>query len=137
MILALLVPVAVYGAKVGWSLDRDAMAEKREKALGWHIVAASVLGCIASAVMIAIVTQDQNSERTGDGCEVGRCTERDPVPAMVDGRYGRQSSDECGKQRATIVGPMSTAGGRSVLYQSGRHARHGAGRELTRTGRRR
>jgi ABC-type Fe3+ transport system permease subunit len=56
MILALLVPVAVYGAKVGWSLDRDAMAEKREKALGWHIVAASVLGCVASAVMIAIVT---------------------------------------------------------------------------------
>jgi hypothetical protein len=56
MIFALLVPVAVYGAKVGWSLAMDAMAEKREKALGWCIVAASVLGSVASAVMIAKVT---------------------------------------------------------------------------------
>ena len=56
MILALLVPVAVYGAKVGWSRNRDAMAEKREKSLGWHIVPASVLGSVASAVMISIVT---------------------------------------------------------------------------------
>jgi hypothetical protein len=56
MIFALLVPVAVYGAKVGWSLARDGVADKRDKAFGWCIVAASVLGCVASAVMIARVT---------------------------------------------------------------------------------
>jgi hypothetical protein len=56
MIFALLVPVAVYGAKVGWALASDATSERRDKALGWSIVAASVLGCVACAVMVAKVT---------------------------------------------------------------------------------
>ena len=56
MIFALLVPVAVYGARVGWALARDAMAGRREKIHDWCIVAASVLGSVASAVMIAKVT---------------------------------------------------------------------------------
>jgi hypothetical protein len=56
MIFALLVPVAVYGAKVGWEVAADAMAERRERIVGWSIVALSVLGCVACAVMLAKVT---------------------------------------------------------------------------------
>jgi hypothetical protein len=56
MILALLVPVAVYGERMGWSLAGDGLAEKSEKALDWSIVADSVHGCVTSAVMIAKVT---------------------------------------------------------------------------------
>jgi hypothetical protein len=56
MIVALLVPVAAHEAKVGWGLARNAMADRREEALRWCIVAVSVLGCVASAVMSAKVT---------------------------------------------------------------------------------
>ena len=56
MIFALLVPAAVYGAKVGWGVAADAMAERREKVVGWCIVAVCVLGCVACAVMLAKVT---------------------------------------------------------------------------------
>ncbi len=66
MILALLVSAAVCGERVGWSLAGDALAETREKALGWCIIAASVHGCVTSAVMIAKVTWDQDAERDGD-----------------------------------------------------------------------
>jgi hypothetical protein len=51
---------------VGWSLDTDAMAGKRKKAAGWCIVAASVLGSVASAVMIAEKTSDRDAKRNGD-----------------------------------------------------------------------
>jgi hypothetical protein len=37
MTFALLIPAAVYGAKVGWGVAGDAMAERRERALGWCI----------------------------------------------------------------------------------------------------
>ena len=63
---ALLVPVSVYEARVGWSLDTDAMAGKRKKAAGWCIVAASLLGSVASAVMIAEKTSDRDAKRNGD-----------------------------------------------------------------------
>jgi hypothetical protein len=56
MTFALLIPAAVYGAKVGWGVAGDAMAERRERALGWCIVAACLLGCVACAVMLAKVT---------------------------------------------------------------------------------
>lgn len=55
MVFVLLVPVALYGAKVGWDLAADALAEGRERAVGWCIVALSVLGCVACAVMLAKV----------------------------------------------------------------------------------
>jgi hypothetical protein len=56
MTFALLIPAAVYGAKVGWGVAGDAMAERRERVLGWCIVAACILGCVACAVMLAKVT---------------------------------------------------------------------------------
>jgi hypothetical protein len=56
MIFALLVPAAVYGAKVGWGVAADAMAERREKVIGWCIVTVCVIGCVACAVILAKVT---------------------------------------------------------------------------------
>ncbi|MGA2451823.1 MAG: hypothetical protein ABTD50_24495 [Polyangiaceae bacterium] len=57
MVFTLPVPVAAYGARVawavGWVLASDAMSERREKALGRYIVAASLLGCVTCAVMVA------------------------------------------------------------------------------------
>jgi hypothetical protein len=56
MIFALLMPAAVYGAKVGWSWASDPQAQRRERSLGWCIVAVCVLGCVACGVMLAKVT---------------------------------------------------------------------------------
>ena len=47
MIFPLLVPVAVYETKVGWTLARNEMADQREKTLCWCIVAAAILGYVA------------------------------------------------------------------------------------------
>lgn len=56
MVFALLLPAAAYGAKMGWGIASDAMAEQRDRLVGWCIVALCVLGCAACAVMIAKVT---------------------------------------------------------------------------------
>jgi len=56
MIFALLVPVAVYGARAGWAIARDAVANMSDKAVGWSLVVISVVGCAACAVMLAEVT---------------------------------------------------------------------------------
>jgi hypothetical protein len=53
MIFALLVPVAVQGARFGWRMAVDPLAEGREHALGWCIVVCCVLGCGACALMLA------------------------------------------------------------------------------------
>jgi hypothetical protein len=57
MVFALLMPAAAYGARAGYIVARDAMAERRERALGWCIVAACLLGCVACAVMLAKLTE--------------------------------------------------------------------------------
>ena len=56
MIFALLIPTAVYGAKLGRHIAADAMAETRDRAIGWCIVALCVLGAVACAAMLARVT---------------------------------------------------------------------------------
>jgi hypothetical protein len=56
MIFALLLPVAMCGAKIGWSLAADATAERRERAMGWALVALCLAGLLACATMIARVT---------------------------------------------------------------------------------
>ena len=56
MIFALLMPTAVYGAKVGWAVAGDAMADRRDKVAGGCIVLGCIFGCVACAVMLAKVT---------------------------------------------------------------------------------
>jgi hypothetical protein len=56
MVFALLVPAALYGVKVGWAAAFDAMAEARDRVVGWCIVGLCVVGCVACAVMLAKVT---------------------------------------------------------------------------------
>jgi hypothetical protein len=56
MIFALLVPAAVYGARVGWELAADRLAERRERIVGGCIVTACICACVACAVMLAKVT---------------------------------------------------------------------------------
>jgi hypothetical protein len=56
MIFALLLPAAVHGAKAGWRVAADGAAERWERAIGWCIVAACVLGCAACAVLLVNVT---------------------------------------------------------------------------------
>ena len=52
MVFALLLPAAVYGAKVGWVTASETM-EGREKIIGWGIVAACAFTSAACAVMLA------------------------------------------------------------------------------------
>jgi hypothetical protein len=52
MIFALLVPAAIHGAKSGWQLAADPLAERREQALGWCIVALSLLGAATCAALL-------------------------------------------------------------------------------------
>jgi hypothetical protein len=56
MIFVGLVPAAAYGAKVGWGVARDAMADRRDRAVGWCLVALCVVGAVVSAIMLAKVT---------------------------------------------------------------------------------
>ena len=56
MVFALLVPSALYGMKVGWAAASDAMAERRDRAVGLCIVGICVVGCVACAVMLAKLT---------------------------------------------------------------------------------
>ena len=55
MIFALLVPVAGVGAKAGWTVAADGLAERRERILGGCLVVACVAGSVASAVVLAKV----------------------------------------------------------------------------------
>ena len=52
MVFALLVPAAVYAARVGWLTASETM-EAREKIIGWGIVAACAFASAACAVMLA------------------------------------------------------------------------------------
>jgi hypothetical protein len=52
MVFALLLPVAVYGARVGW-LTAAETTERREKIIGWGLVAACAFASAACAVMLA------------------------------------------------------------------------------------
>jgi hypothetical protein len=52
MVFALLLPAAVYGARVGWLTASETM-ERREKILGWGIVATCAFASAACAVMLA------------------------------------------------------------------------------------
>jgi hypothetical protein len=54
MMFALLVPGAAYGARVGWVTASETM-ERREKIIGWGIVAACAFATAACAVMLAKV----------------------------------------------------------------------------------
>jgi hypothetical protein len=56
MIFALLLPAAVYGARVGWGLAADRSAERRERIVGGCMVTACICACVACAVMLAKVT---------------------------------------------------------------------------------
>jgi hypothetical protein len=56
MVFALLMPAAVYGAKVGWVMAADALSDWRERALGGCLLALCVVGCVACAVVVARVT---------------------------------------------------------------------------------
>ena len=56
MVFALLVPSALYGVKVGWAAASDAMAERRDRAVGWCIVGICVVGCVACVAMLAKLT---------------------------------------------------------------------------------
>ena len=53
MVFALLVPVAMHGAKVGWGVALDVAAEGRDKVVGWGLVLACVSGCVACAAILA------------------------------------------------------------------------------------
>ena len=52
MVFALLLPAAVYGARVGW-LAASETTERRGKIVGWGIVAACAFASAACAVMLA------------------------------------------------------------------------------------
>jgi hypothetical protein len=56
MIFAFLLPPAAYGAKLGWELAGDPTGERRDKLVGWCVVAVCISACIACAVMLAKVT---------------------------------------------------------------------------------
>ena len=56
MVFALLVPSALYGMRVGWASAFDAMAERRDRAVGWCIVGICVVGCVACVAMLAKLT---------------------------------------------------------------------------------
>jgi hypothetical protein len=55
MVFALLLPAAVYGARVGW-LTASETTERREKIIGWGIFAACAFASAACAVMLAKLT---------------------------------------------------------------------------------
>jgi hypothetical protein len=56
MIFAFLLPAAAYGVRAGWRVIADPMAEPRDKAFGWLIVALCTTGSAACAALIAQVT---------------------------------------------------------------------------------
>jgi hypothetical protein len=55
MIFALLVPAAVVGAKAGWAVAADPLADRRERVLGGCLVMACAAGALGSAAVLAKV----------------------------------------------------------------------------------
>jgi hypothetical protein len=55
MVFALLLPAAVSSARRGWTMATDVTAEPRDRAIGWGIVGASLVGCAACAALLARV----------------------------------------------------------------------------------
>jgi uncharacterized membrane protein len=53
MLFALLVPLAVTGARTGWTTAADPAAEHGARVLGGCLLAACILGCIGCVVMLA------------------------------------------------------------------------------------
>jgi hypothetical protein len=56
MIVALLVPMTVYGARMGWERASDPNDSPRERLLGGCILAACIVGSVLSAALVAYVT---------------------------------------------------------------------------------
>jgi hypothetical protein len=56
MVLALLVPAAAHGVRVGWGMATDGTAEAGQKVAGWSLAAACAGGCVACAVLLAKIT---------------------------------------------------------------------------------
>jgi hypothetical protein len=52
MVFALLIPVAIHGATVGWRVAADPNALSRDQAVGWCIVASCLLGTVACALLL-------------------------------------------------------------------------------------
>jgi len=52
MFFALLLPLAVYAARAAWALAADPLAARRDKAIGWCMVALRVLGGVAAALLL-------------------------------------------------------------------------------------
>jgi hypothetical protein len=56
MIFAFLLPAAACGVRAGWRVIADPLAEPRDKAFGWLVVALCATGSVACAALIAQVT---------------------------------------------------------------------------------
>jgi hypothetical protein len=56
MVFALLLPAALYGVKVGWSMAANTIADRQDRMAGWGLVAACGFGSVACALLIAKVT---------------------------------------------------------------------------------
>jgi hypothetical protein len=53
---ALLIPAALYGAKLGWTMAADPIAERPQRIAGWSLLAACGFGRVACALLVAKVT---------------------------------------------------------------------------------
>jgi hypothetical protein len=56
MIFALLMPAALYGGRIGWSIATDEAADRGSRALGWSLLAVCVIGLLACAALVAKVS---------------------------------------------------------------------------------
>lgn len=56
MIFALLLPAAGYGARQGWRLAGDAVADWSDKVLGWTLLVVCMMGSVACAILLAVWT---------------------------------------------------------------------------------
>jgi hypothetical protein len=56
MIFAFLLPAVAYGVRAGWRVIADPLAEPRDKAFGWLLVALCATGSVACASLIAQLT---------------------------------------------------------------------------------
>jgi hypothetical protein len=56
MLFALLLPAAMYGARQGWRLADDAVADRSDRVLGWALLVVCVMGSAACGVLLAAWT---------------------------------------------------------------------------------
>ena len=56
MVFALLLPAAAHGIRMGWLSATEALADPRERAVGWCIVGLCVVGCVACGVALVKLT---------------------------------------------------------------------------------